>query len=106
MKDWWVYRYCPQAFYEDFHRFWEKDLLIYELEKRHFIVNVEVIYKETNRSMNTLLEDYTRRDVSQLAMIPDLYFEKGLEKIRNEIEYGVKEFKNIFALLEITAKKK
>lgn len=105
IKDWWVYKYCPQSYYEDQFRFWNKDLLVYELGKIGFKSQLKVIYEENYRAMNCVLDDYERRDVSQLAMIDDYLYYEGLEKIKNDIKLGKIENKNVFALLSIESRK-
>ena len=105
IKDWWVYKYCPQTYYEDQFRFWNKDLLVYELEKIGFKSNTSIIYEENYRTMDSLLLDYERRDVSQLAMIDDNSFETGLLKIKNDIQLGKVENRNVFAIMSIESSK-
>ena len=50
MKEWWVYKYCPETFYEDMFRFWQKDLMIYELKKCNFVnISAKREYYEKNK---------------------------------------------------------
>lgn len=105
MREWWVYRSCPETAAEDLHRFWPKDLLVYELHRRSFRTTVEVTYREDYRTLDRLRDDYRRRDTSQLANIDDQAYQRGLVRIEAEIQSGATEYRNIFALLEIVAEK-
>jgi len=102
MKDWWVYKYCPESWCEDLHRFWPKDLLCHELRKAGFSkINVKREYYESDKNIEELYENYKRRDISQLAMINDEDFQKGLKRIEVEIAGGIKEYKEIISFLDL-----
>jgi ubiquinone/menaquinone biosynthesis C-methylase UbiE len=105
MKNWWVYKYCPETYYEDLNRFWEKDLFVYELEKRNFKTLVDIQYKEDYRDLEIILNDYKRRDTSQLSIIDDKYYEQGLEYLNIQKANGVKAVRNYFGLIEILGEK-
>ena len=107
MKDWWVYKYCPETFYEDMHRFWPKDLMMYELKKNNFTNRTaKREYYEKSKSISELVENYKRRDVSQLAMINDEMYNKGMKRVMQEVNQGETEYKDVIALLEIRCEKK
>ena len=106
MKEWWVYKYCPETFYEDMHRFWPKDLMIHELKKCNFTnISVKREYYEKSSPITELVENYKRRDASQLAMIGDDDYQKGLNRVMQEVNQGETEYKNIVAFLEIRCEK-
>ena len=105
MEGWWAYHYCPKTYFEDMHRFWPKDLLVYELEKRGLSSTVRIDYQESWLPLARVAQDYERRDTSQLAMIGDAAFTKGLEKLRKEMAEGKTEYRNTFALIEIDARR-
>ena len=106
LKDWWVYKYCPETYYEDFQRFWSKDLLCYELSKAGFTnISVKREYFESYKNIEVLYENYKRRDASQLAMIGDKEYQQGLKRIELEIASGVKEYKDVIAFLDIKCEK-
>jgi ubiquinone/menaquinone biosynthesis C-methylase UbiE len=105
MKNWWVYAFCPATYLEDLQRFWEKDLIVYELEKRRFRIDVRVTYEENYQSLEKIRSDFIRRDTSQLANLDDAEYRSGLKKVENEIESGKIEMRNSFALLEIEARR-
>ena len=106
MKEWWVYKYCPETFYEDMHRFWPNDLMIHELKKCNFTnISVKREYYEKSSPITELVENYKRRDASQLAMIGDDDYQKGLNRVMQEVNQGETEYKNIVAFLEIRCEK-
>lgn len=102
MKEWWVYKYCPESYCEDLHRFWPKELLCYELGKAGFSkFSIKREYYETYKNIEELYENYKRRDTSQLAMINENYYQLGLKRIDREILDGVKEYKDVVSFLDI-----
>ena len=106
IKDWWVYKYCPETYYEDFKRFWPKDLLCHELQKAGFTnISVKREYYESYKNIEVLYENYKRRDASQLAMIGDTEYQRGLKRIELEIANGIKEYKDVIAFLDIKCEK-
>ena len=106
MKDWWVYKYCPESYCEDLHRFWPKDLLCHELGKAGFSkISVKREYYESYKSIEELYENYKRRDVSQLAMIDESDYQRGLKRIEYEIATGAKEYKDVASFLDIKCEK-
>ncbi len=105
MEAWWVYHYCPKAWYEDLHRFWPNDLLVYELERRGLSSVLRVTSEEAWLPLEKIAKDFERRDISQLAMINDAAYEKGLEKLRRQMAEGRTEYRNAFALVDIEARR-
>lgn len=106
MKDWWVYTYCPESYCEDLQRFWSKELLCYELSKAGFSkISVKREYYESYKSIEELYENYKRRDASQLAMIGEKEYQRGLKRIECEIAGGAKEYKDVVAFLDIKCEK-
>ena len=102
MKEWWVYKYCPESYCEDLHRFWPKELLCYELGKAGFSkFSIKRECYETYKNIEELYENYKRRDTSQLAMINENYYQLGLKRIEREILDGVKEYKDVVSFLDI-----
>ena len=102
MKEWWVYKHCPESYCEDLHRFWPKELLCYELVKAGFSkFSIKREYYETYKNIEELYENYKRRDTSQLAMINENYYQLGLKRIEREILDGVKQYKDVVSFLDI-----
>ncbi len=106
MKDWWVYKYCPETYCEDYKRFWPKDLLCHELRKAGFSnISVKREYYESQKSVEALLENYKRRDASQLAMIGDQEYQRGLKRVELEIAGGAADYKDVIAFLDVKCQK-
>ena len=106
MKDWWVYKYCPESYCEDLHRFWPKELLCHELGKAGFSkISVKREYYESYKNIEELYENYKRRDVSQLAMMDESDYQRGLKRIEYEIATGAKEYKDVVSFLDIKCEK-
>ena len=106
MKDWWVYKYCPETYCEDLLRFWPKDLIMHELKKSNFAnISAKREYYEKSSPIDQLVENYKRRDISQLAMIEDDLYQKGMNRVMLEAEHGESEYKEITAFLEIRCEK-
>ncbi|SFG68430.1 Ubiquinone/menaquinone biosynthesis C-methylase UbiE [Halobacillus alkaliphilus] len=107
MPKWWVYHYFPQAYAEDVQRFWHPEKIYEELRKRDF----EVQLKVNDRHEEILTADYLpyaeNRDISVLTLISDSEYEKGLNKMKQEVkEDPLKTIPHEFAELFITAKKR
>lgn len=106
MKDWWVYHFCPEAYYEDMHRFWPKDLLSYELQKHGFCsVTIKREYYESSKPLEALYELYKQRDISQLAMMDDAIYSKGMERMESALQAGKTECRDCIAFLDIACRK-
>ena len=89
----------------DLHRFWEKGLIVYELENLGFRPHVKIQYTQEYKPLETLLGHYRRRDTSQLTIVPESAYETGLKKIESDIRNGQTEYRDEFALIEIRAEK-
>jgi ubiquinone/menaquinone biosynthesis C-methylase UbiE len=85
MKNWWVYKYFPSAYFEDLKRFWEKELIFYELSSRGFSVDINIQYLMQSMKIVDLLPYAENRDISVLTLIDDRDYIKGLEKMKSEI---------------------
>ena len=106
MKEWWVYKYCPETYYEDMFRFWPKDLMMHEIKKAQFSnITVKREYYEKSKPISELVENYKRRDTSQLSMIDDEDYKRGLNRVMQEVNQGETEYKDVAALLEIRCEK-
>lgn len=85
MKKWWVYKYFPNAYYEDIKRFWTRKLIYDELTNRGFKVNLEIKYIMKIEKVSHLLAYAENRDISILTLLKDSDYESGLEKMKYEL---------------------
>lgn len=105
MRDWWIYHFCPETLPEDMHRFWQKDLICHELNKRGFETRVEIKCQESTLMIDKVESNYLNRDNSQLAMIDDDSYQRGLEGIRREKAAGRVKYRNVYASIDIWGRK-
>jgi len=106
MKKWWVYEFFPESYSQDFRRFWQKELIIHEFEKRKYKINLEINYKQTHLSMLEIYEDVKRKDISEFSIISADNYNKGRQDLEFEImEKKVSEIKSELALITVEASK-
>jgi ubiquinone/menaquinone biosynthesis C-methylase UbiE len=82
MRDWWVYRYFPHTRALDDLRFWTTAALRQALERRGFGVEIRVRPETTRSPAGEILAEAERRVVSQLAILDDPDYRKGMELLR------------------------
>lgn len=86
MKKWWIYQYFPSAYEEDLDRFWKPELIYYELKNRDFDVKIDAEYELREIELRKLIEEAERRDISELSIISEEEYKKGLDKMRADSE--------------------
>lgn len=87
MPGWWIYRFFPEARLEDEKRFWSVPLICYELERRGVeISRCEITQRHPTRTLRELLARALRRDVSELAILPEPSYEAGIARLEHELE--------------------
>ena len=87
MPGWWVYRFFPEAWVEDQKRFWSPELLCHELATRGYedaSAHIEVTIAP--RPLAEIQADAERREISQLAILTDAQYERGLARVRHALE--------------------
>lgn len=82
MKNWWVYKYFPAAYFEDLKRFWEKELIFQELTKRGFTVKTHITYAMQSKAISELLPYAENRDISVLTLLDEQDYVQGLEQMQ------------------------
>ena len=101
---WWIYNYFPETRCEDYKRFWETDLIVYELENRGFSVEVTIEIYRKWLSISHIIKTARSRDISELNIITEEQYESGIKRIEKDInldpDAGVM---NEFALLNLVA---
>lgn len=106
MKNWWVYKYFPSAYFEDLKRFWDKDLLFHELSMRGFEVEIYISYQMQGTIITELLEYAKNRDISVLTLIDEKEYLRGLKELEAEASDNPdKRITDDFAEMYIIAKK-
>jgi ubiquinone/menaquinone biosynthesis C-methylase UbiE len=84
MRRWLVYRYWPETRREDRRRFWPVGRLRRELRGRGLVVRLSVRKRRFRKHLVDLLQDAARRDVSQLAILDEKAYKRGLERIERD----------------------
>ncbi len=80
--DWWLYEHFEGTWENDQERFWPVEKLAAEIDKRGFEVDTVVEIEETSRAKEDVLEEAERRVISQLAILDDGSFSKGLDRLQ------------------------
>jgi ubiquinone/menaquinone biosynthesis C-methylase UbiE len=86
MPGWWVYRFFPEAWLEDQKRFWSPELLCHELEARGYDASAHVDFTLAFVPVVDVWADAERREISQLAILTDAQYERGLARVRHELD--------------------
>ena len=94
----WIYYYFPQTKRIDRRRFWSNQKLFSILEEIGFKVDikVEVFYKRFD--INEITNEAENRDMSQLNLISDKKYNKGMKRIHKDmklINSLISEFANL-----------
>ncbi|GKV54615.1 hypothetical protein NCCP2222_05620 [Sporosarcina sp. NCCP-2222] len=106
MPKWWIYHYFPTAFNEDIKRYWNKDVIFYELSSRGLEVKLKIDYKMENIMVKDYINYAENRDISVLTLIDDKDYEEGLERMKFDLKANPeKTIVNDFAEMFCTATK-
>lgn len=79
---WWLYEFFPEAIEVDAARFWPADRIAGALEARAFDVDVNLDAGVGETAASEALAEAQRRVVSQLALLDDSSYERGLGRLR------------------------
>src|SRR5439155_9783043 len=71
---------------EDEKRHWSPALLCYELERRGFEPVLRIVIDRYVRPLADILKEAERRDVSQIAILPDDLYARGLARLRRDLD--------------------
>jgi SAM-dependent methyltransferase len=88
MPGWWVYRFFPETREIDAERFWPVDRVRRELELRDWRVDLEVQRMPLRHALRDLLLEAKRRDISQLDVLDDRDYGRGLDRLRAALAAG------------------
>ncbi len=81
-EGWWVYELFPEAIALDAARFWTPSRIADALEARHFSVEIELDTGSEEIPASEALADAERRVVSQLALLDDRAYARGITDLR------------------------
>ncbi len=81
-EGWWLYEFFPEAIAIDAARFWPPDRLAGAFEARGFTVEVDIDTGPHDIAATEALADAERRVVSQLALLDDADYTRGLARLR------------------------
>lgn len=79
---WWVYEFFPEAIAIDAARFWPASRIADALETRDFIVEIEHTSTTHEVLASEALADAERRVVSQLVLLNDDAYARGLSRLQ------------------------
>lgn len=80
--DWWLYRFFPETIEIDAARFWPAGRIGEALEARRFRVDIALEGGPREIPAAEALAEAERRVVSQLALLDDAAYERGLARLR------------------------
>jgi ubiquinone/menaquinone biosynthesis C-methylase UbiE len=86
MPDWWAYRFFPAARAADEERFWRPERFFDELERRGFEPMLRIRYQKSYAPLRSLVADVERREISELAILPDDAYAAGRDVLRARLE--------------------
>jgi ubiquinone/menaquinone biosynthesis C-methylase UbiE len=86
MKKWWIYEFFPSAYFEDLKRFWEKELILNELNMRNFDAKIRIEYRLEATKIADFINYVYNRDISVLTLISDDDYNSGLEMMEYKIK--------------------
>lgn len=81
-REWWVYRYFPETVEMDTKRFWSVDKYFEEVSAAGFEVEIIAMHHRRLADKDAVVERAMKRDLSQLAVLENSVFQKGLERLR------------------------
>jgi ubiquinone/menaquinone biosynthesis C-methylase UbiE len=81
-EGWWVYEFFPEAVALDAARFWTPSRIADALEARDFSVEIKLDTGSEQIPASEALADAERRVVSQLALLDDRAYSRGLADLR------------------------
>ncbi|MFO0612303.1 MAG: methyltransferase domain-containing protein [Polyangiaceae bacterium] len=85
MRDWWLYTVFPGALVLDLERFWLPEILEHQLEKREFVVETAIEARRSRTYLSACLPDVERREISELAILKDAEYQRGLRTLRQMV---------------------
>lgn len=81
-EDWWLYEFFPETVALDAARFWPPTRIAVALEARNFTVEIRLEAGTEEIPAPEALAEAERRVVSQLALLDDAAYGRGLARLR------------------------
>jgi ubiquinone/menaquinone biosynthesis C-methylase UbiE len=82
MRDWWLYTLFPESLVLDLERFWLPEIIEHQLERRGFVVDTAIESRRSRTLLSACLPDVERREISELAILRDADYARGLRNLR------------------------
>jgi ubiquinone/menaquinone biosynthesis C-methylase UbiE len=104
MQSSWIYNYFPSTKAIDRKRFWNNKRLFIAFQRRGFLVETETTIRRKRFILPDLVAEALNRDMSQLNLINDAEYQRGIEMMRaDETKHG--EYLGEFSLVRLVAQK-
>lgn len=103
-EGWWLYHFFPEAIALDAERFWSAPRIADALEVRGFTVDVELESGREDIPIDEAVAEADRRVISELALLDDHAYERGLTGLRRAAADGATTVAAIDARLHVTAR--
>ena len=104
-EGWWVYEFFPEAVALDAARFWSPARLAEALDSRDLTVEMRVDAGREEIPASEALADAERRVVSELALLDDRDYERGLAALRLAAEAPAATVITSHSRVELTARR-
>ncbi len=104
-EGWWVYDLFPEAVAIDAARFWPPSRIADALEARNLTVEIRLDTGREEISASEALADAERRVVSELALLDDGAYERGLADLRRAANAPAATVTTTRSRLDVTARR-
>ena len=105
-NDWYLYRYFESTYEKDLQRYPTFEDLKTEMQTAGFSnIRIDTVHKiDICKKGNEILDDHflDKKGASQLALLSDKEYQKGIDKIKTDIDSATKENKEIIFETKIT----
>lgn len=81
----WLYHFFPEAKIDEERRYWSGELIHQELERRGMDTSTRVEITMKRRDLAGILADAIRRDGSEISILPDADYARGVDRIRDAL---------------------
>ena len=104
MRRWWVYTCFPETWGDDQERFWPVERIVAEFDRHGCTCDMSTAKSTGAHPARDLLAHAERRVLSQLAILDDSAYQRGLAALRTDATaVPVRSIDDEFAFLTLTA---